>query len=80
MAAGLELSRLLMEQSVGQQAEDLPEDALDCGTEVARSAGRDRAALQTDAGIVAWQEPAAYQNKARRAFFPSAEGSGDRLG
>ena len=78
MVAGLELARLLMEQSLGEQAGQMPEEDLDCGDETARPAGTDRADLETQAGDVAWDEPAAYLNKARRAFFPSAEGSGDR--
>ena len=78
MAVGLELARLLMEQSVSEQAGQMPEEDLDCGDETARPAGTDWADLQTQAGNVEWDEPAAYLNKARRAFFPSAEGAGDR--
>lgn len=78
MAVGLELARLLMEQSVGEQATHMPEEDLDCPEETAQPAGTGRADLKTQAGDVKWDEPAAYLNKARRAFFPSAEGSGDR--
>jgi hypothetical protein len=78
MAVGLELARLLMEQSVGEQATHMPEEGLDCPEETAQPAGTDRADLKTQAGDVEWDEPAAYLNKARRAFFPSAEGTGDR--
>lgn len=78
MTIGLELARLLMEQSVSEQAGQMPEEDLDCGDETAHPAGTDRANLETRAGDVAWDEPAAYLNRARRAFFPSAEGSGHR--
>ena len=78
MAVGLELARLLMEQSVSEQAGQMPEDDLDCGDETAQPAGTDQADLKTQAGDVEWDEPAAYLNRARRAFFPSAEGTGDR--
>ena len=78
MAVGLELARVLMEQSVGEQAAHMPDGDLNCGDETARPAGTDRANLETRAGDVEWGEPAAYLNKARRAFFPPAEGAGDR--
>ena len=78
MAVGLELARLLMEQSLGEQAGQMPEEDLACGDETALSAGRDQANVETCAGDLQWDEPAAYLNKARRAFFPSTEGSGDR--
>ena len=38
MAVGFELARLLMEQSVGEQAAHMPEENLDCGEETARQA------------------------------------------
>ncbi len=78
MAVGLELTRVLMEQSVSEQATHMPQEDLDCPEETAQPAGTDRADLKTQAGDVEWDEPAAYLNKARRAFFPSAEGPGDR--
>ena len=78
MAVGLELARVLMEQSVSEQATHMPQEHLDCPEETAQPAGTDRADLKTQAGDVEWDEPAAYLNKARRAFFPSAEGFGDR--
>ena len=78
MAGGLELARVLMEQSVSEQATHMPQEDLDCPEETAQPAGTDRADLKTQAGDVEWDEPAAYLNKARRAFFPSAEGFGDR--
>ena len=78
MAVGLELARVLMEQSVSEQATHMPKEDLDCPEETAQPAGTDRADLKTQAGDVEWDEPAAYLNKARRAFFPSEEGFGDR--
>ena len=47
MAVGLELARLLMEQSVGEQATHMPEGDLDCPEETAQPAGTDRADLKT---------------------------------
>ena len=76
MAVGLELARLLMEQSVSEQAGQMPEEGLDCEEETARPAGSDRAELQTQAGDLQWDEPAAYLNRARRAFFPSTQSAG----
>ena len=67
MAVGLELARLLMEQSLSEQADQMPEEDLDCGDETAQPAGTDRADLETCAGDLQWDEPAAYLNKARRA-------------
>ena len=78
MAVGHELARLLMEQSVGEQAAHMPKEDPHDGEETAQPAGTARADLKTQAGDVEWDEPAAYLNKARRAFFPSAEGAGDR--
>ena len=76
MAVGLELARLLMEQSVSEQAGQMPEEGLDCEEETARLAGSDRAELQTQAGDLQWDEPAAYLNRARRAVFPSTQSAG----
>ncbi len=78
MAVGLELARLLMEQSLSEQAGEMPEEVLACGDETALPAGTDQAHVETCAGDLQWDEPAAYLNKARRAFSPSAEGPGDR--
>ena len=36
MAVGLELARLLMEQSLSEQADQMPEEDLDCGNETGR--------------------------------------------
>ncbi|MFQ5732815.1 MAG: hypothetical protein ACE5KM_12785, partial [Planctomycetaceae bacterium] len=71
MAVGFELARVLMEQSVSEQATHMPEEDLDCPEETAQPAGTDRPDVKTQAGDVEWDEPAAYLNKARRAFFPS---------
>ena len=76
MAVGLELARLLMEQSVSEQAGQMPEEGLDCEEETARPADSDRAELQTQAGDLQWDEPAAYLNRARRAFFSSTQSAG----
>ena len=77
MSVGRELSRLLMEQSVGEQTQHMPPEALETGHEQAQSAGTSTRPLETEAGEIAWEEPRAYLSKARKSFFPSREGTGD---
>lgn len=77
MAVGQEFSRLFMEQSVDEQADLLPAEALDTGGEVALRTGESPIKLDTGAGQVEWGQPASYLKKSRRSFFPSGEGVGD---
>jgi hypothetical protein len=74
---GFELIRLLMQYSVADQAESIPQAALtsDSG-EVAEGAGTEERTVATESGSVTWNEPQAYLPKSRKAFFPSVEGSG----
>ena len=76
MAVGLELARLMMEQSVGDQAEQVPAAALDSGGEVAALAGTDALAQETPAGEVEWRHPRGDLKQSRRDFFPSGQSLG----
>lgn len=77
MNVGLELARLFMEQSVDEQAEQVPEAALECGGEAAeKTTQRKAAALETAAGEVRWEQQQTRLEKSRRTFFPSGEGLG----
>lgn len=74
MNLGLELARLFMEQSVGEQAEHVPVQALECDGEVAEQGTETKtSALETAAGEVAWEQPQTRLPESRRAFFPSGE-------
>lgn len=74
---GHELIRLLMQQTAGEQAAELPEAALVADTgESAQYTGRQERTLITESGEVSWDEPKAYLPRSRKAFFPSGEGSG----
>ena len=75
MAVGRELARLLMEQSVQEQTQHMPDDALDVDGQTARPAGTNKRLLETEAGDVAWSEPQASVN--RRDFPPSGPSIGD---
>lgn len=71
MSVGLELARLLMEQSTAQQAKDMPPEAMQVPGDVVQPAGTDEASLQTAAGDVAWEQPCGRLKQGRKAFFPS---------
>ena len=74
---GHEFIRLLMEQTSGSQAQDIPADALVTETgEAAQIIGRTERTLITESGDIEWAEPKAHLPNSRRAFFPSGEGSG----
>lgn len=65
---GRELSRLIMEQSVDDQSERLPPEALRAtpsGGETAAVIGEPPSLLETTAGEVQWQQPKARLSKAR---------------
>ena len=80
MAVGHELARLMMEQSVTDQAGQVPAESLDTGGEVAGLAGTEDLLLETPAGEVEWQHPRGYLKKSRRAFFPSGSSLGRGCG
>ena len=74
---GFELMRLLMEQTTTQQAQQVPNEALQAeSSEVATPIGSEDRRLETEAGEVSWKEPKAYLPKSRKAFFPSVQSSG----
>ena len=74
---GFELMRLLTEQTNTQQAQQVPDGALQAASgEVATPIGWEDRTLETESGAVSWKEPAAYLPKSRKAFFPSVEGAG----
>ena len=74
---GHEFMRLLMAQANTQQAQEVPDRALqtDAGEEAIPIGSADRT-LETEAGDVSWKEPKAYLPKSRKAFFPSVQSSG----
>lgn len=78
MDVGLELARLFMEQTVEQQADRVPDAALQQDGEAAKPTGKTKTArIETAAGEVQWDQPQTRLAKSRRAFFPSGEGAGD---
>ncbi len=78
MAIGRELSRLLMQQAVQTQAMQMPDEALQVPDETVQMAGVGKRPLETEAGVVEWDEPLGYLKQSRRSFSPSVEGTGDR--
>ena len=80
MAIGRELARLMMEQSVQTQSEQMPAEALQFEGDTVQPAGTDKRPLETEAGVVEWDEPLAYLKKGRRSFSPSVPSAGDRRG
>jgi len=78
LEVGRELSRLMMEQAVGEQAQGVPSSRLeesDSG-EPAAVIGTEPSVLETTAGEVQWKQPKTRLSKARRDFFPSGPGTG----
>jgi hypothetical protein len=80
MSVGLELARLVMEQSVSEQAQQMPAGALGVPGDVVAPAGAETMPLETEAGRVQWDQPRGYLKKGRKAFFPSAKGAGPGAG
>lgn len=79
MQVGLELARLFMEQAVEEQADQVPEAALECEGEAAEKTDDSKTAtLETAAGEVQWDQPRTRLEKSQRAFFPSGQGVGDQ--
>lgn len=77
MDIGRELARLFMEQSVGEQAGQVPAEALACDGEAAKPDKHPQAAtLETAAGKVQWEQPRTHLATTGRAFFPSGPGVG----
>jgi len=76
MTVGLELARLLMEQSVDEQAERMPASARETTGDEVSLAGVETATLKTEAGEVTWEQPRGYLKRARKAFFPPTSSAG----
>lgn len=76
MSVGLELARLVMEQSVAVQAGQMPASALEVEGDQVRLAGTESQPLDTEAGKVEWEEPRAHMQQSRKAFFPPPAGAG----
>lgn len=70
MSVGLELARLVIEQSVGEQARHMPASAMEVADDEVRPAGTTESPVETEAGQVSWQEPKAELKQGRKAFFP----------
>ena len=75
MSVGLELARLVMEQSVAGQAEQMPAAALAVPGDVVTATGTEATPMVTEAGRVEWRQPRGYLKKGPKAFFPSAAGA-----
>jgi hypothetical protein len=77
---GEEISRGMIEQGVGRQADDVPPEAESCsgcGVSVGPTEANEPRGVQTRVGTVHWNEPKRYCPKCRAAFFPSVPGAGD---
>lgn len=77
LAVGQELSRLMMEQAVDGQADQVPDGSLNVEGEAARPVTAEPTRLETPAGEILWEQPKARLKRSRRDFFPSGESSGD---
>ena len=77
---GQEISRGMIEQGVGRQADDVPPEAESCsgcGVSVKPTDAHERRGVQTRVGTAHWNEPKRYCPKCRAAFFPSVPSAGD---
>ena len=76
MSVGLELARLVMEQSVDEQSDQMPKGAMAVDDDEVTANKPKSRKLETEAGSVTWEEPCGYQKKGRKAFFPSDPSAG----
>jgi hypothetical protein len=77
---GQEISRGMIEQGVGRQADDVPSEAESCsgcGVSVEPTNANEPRGVQTRVGTAHWSEPKRYCPKCRAAFFPSVPSTGD---
>jgi hypothetical protein len=77
---GQEISRGMIEQGVGRQADDVPPEAeccSGCGVSVELTDANEPRGVQTRVGPAHWKEPKRYCPKCRAAFFPSVPSAGD---
>jgi hypothetical protein len=71
---GQEISRGMIEQGVGWQADDVPSEAetcSGCGGPVRSTDATEPRGVRTRVGSAQWNEPKRYCPKCRAAFFPS---------
>jgi len=76
MSVGLELARLVMEQSVDEQSQKMPKLAMAVDDDEVIPTGTESQPLDTEAGNIDWKQPCGYMKKARKAFFPSGPSIG----
>jgi hypothetical protein len=76
MAVGLELARLVMEQSVAEQARHVPSVLEELLDDESAPAGTEATTLETEAGGVEWKQPRSRLKRGRKAFFPPTSGAG----
>jgi|SRR5579862_2836357 len=76
MSVGLELARLVMEQTVAEQARNVPDMAGNVPTDDVAPAGTEPTALETEAGAVEWEQPRSRLKRGRKAFFPPTSSTG----
>jgi hypothetical protein len=77
---GQEISRGMIEQGVGRQADGVPPEAetcSGCGVLVEPTNASEPRGVQTQVGTARWNEPKCYCPKCRAAFFPSVSSAGD---
>jgi hypothetical protein len=75
MLVGLELARLVIEQSVQTQAERVPDSALVVEGDEVQAAGRETTPLETEAGPIVWDQPRTRMKSGRKVFFPPPQGA-----
>ena len=73
LSAGMEFARLVMEQTVAEQAQRMPASALEAPEDEVSLAGTEATPLETGAGVVSWEEPRATLKRGRKAFFPTGK-------
>jgi len=76
MSVGLELARLVMEQAVSEQAQHMPAVAGEVSADQAVPAGKESTTLETEAGVVEWNQPRRRLKRGRKAFFPPTPSTG----
>jgi hypothetical protein len=80
MGVGLELARLVMEQSVDEQAQHPPASAMQVEGDEVRPAGKESISLETEAGGISWEQPRTQLKRGRKAFFPPRPSAGAESG
>jgi hypothetical protein len=76
MSVGLELARLVMEQAVSEQAQHMPAPAEEVPMDQVVPAGKEATTLETEAGVVEWNQPRSRLKRGRKAFFPPTPSTG----